>query len=258
MRSPRVCRNARRRFVNILLQTFSHRGLACPGRRGYCPAMPVSTAWTRNPKSRTAFRGCGVDALTLVRDETGWAAFQSGSLLFRVDTEAPDDLESVIVQVDLLSPPTGWTVETPDTWTRGPWICQRGEVGWSVSSPSVKVRQPFSSCDRARKWVDLRTDRTGGLRGPRSRRDTRSDRTLPDVRVTSEEREAALLLARRLGMSYAALTRAALVFVEKLEESGELQVCTRGPDEKWLRHIVCVRPERADTHVRPERAHARA
>ena len=210
--------------------------------------MTSSTAWTRNPKSRTAFRGCGADALTLLRDETGWSVFESGSLLFRVDTDTPDDLDSVIVQVDLLSPPAGWTVEAPDTWTRGAWICRPGETGWTVSSPAVKVRQPFSSCDRARKWVDLRTDRTGGLRGPRSRRGTRSDRTLPDVRVTSEEREAALLLARDLSLSYASLARSALKFVKKLSQSGELRLCRNAHEEVQFDLNACVRPER--THAR--------
>ena len=243
MESPRVCRNARSRFVNILHQLLPSE-LARGSRKGYCPSVTSSTAWTRNPKSRTAFRGCGVDALTLVREEAGWSVFRSGALLFRVDTEAPDDLDSVIVQVDLLSPPADWTVENPDTWIRGAWICRRGETGWTVSSPALTVRQTFASCDRARKWVDLRADRVGGLRGPVPRRGTAANCTLPDVRVTSEERQAALLLARSLGMSYAALIRASLKLIENLAKDGEIQVCTRAQDEKRLQHIVCVRPER--------------
>jgi hypothetical protein len=186
--------------------------------------MTVSTAWTRNPKSCIAFRGHGSEALTLLREGGSWSVFRQGFLLFHVDTETPDELDSVIVQVDLLSPPAGWTVEAPDIWTRGPWICSRTTTGWKVHSQTVKVRQPFSSCDRARKWVDLRVNRICGLRGSRLRQSARSTRTLPDVRVTVEEHAGVIDLAHRLGVTYADLMRSSLRLIAELHAEGSVTV----------------------------------
>jgi hypothetical protein len=69
----------------------------------------------------------------------------------------------------------------------------------------------FPSADRARRWAELRFDRSeGGLRGPKPRAGSRSAAKLPDVRVTEEERDAATATLDALGMSYAVFVRASL------------------------------------------------
>jgi hypothetical protein len=148
-----------------------------------------------------------------------------------LDAEAAVSLDAVIATVDLLYPPEGWNVDDKDLWTRGSWTCRPTPSGWKVSTPGFEVKQHFMTCDRARKWVDLRVDRVGGIRGPRTRSAAVADRTLPDVRVTEAERAAALELAKVLGVSYSTFVRASLKLISHLAESGELRVAPRDPGD---------------------------
>ena len=68
--------------------------------------------------------------------------------------------------------------------------------------------------------------------------------TLPDVRVTAEEREHAIQLARRLGLTFADFMRSAIRVVEELETSGALIVATT-PRGKELMKAPSARNVRA-------------
>lgn len=192
--------------------------------------MAPSTSWTRHPRTQTAFRGQDLSALTLRSAEGRWL-LSRGSEELILEAGADVELEAVIAHVDFLFPPEGWTVDLPDLWRRGSWTCAKTPDGWFVSGPSMQVKQRFLSADRARKWVDLRIDRPGGLRGPRTRESTASRRTLPDVRVTDFERAEALALAARLEATYAAVVRASLKLVQSLIAEGTLSVRVSAKDE---------------------------
>lgn len=187
--------------------------------------MAPSTAWTRYPRTRTAFRGQGTSALTLRGVEERWVLLREGQEL-TLDVGPDARLESVISLVDFIFPPESWDLDSSGIWRRESWTCAETPDGWTVSGPQVQVKQRFLSADRARKWVDLRIDRPGGIRGPRTRGSTPAQRTLPDVRVTEAERADALALAARLNGSYASVVRASLKFVQRLVENGELRVST--------------------------------
>lgn len=153
-----------------------------------------------------------------------WVLRLPGGVELYLDAGGEPNLDAAIEQCDLVSPPDGWTPESNVRWSRGEWACVRLEDGWAVEHAKGMFAQRFTSCDRARKWVDLRVDRPGGLRGPRLRAAVPAVRTLPDVRVTEAEREHAIQLSRRLGLTFADLLRSAIRIVEQLHELGELRV----------------------------------
>ena len=111
------------------------------------------------------------------------------------------------------------------------------QTGWYVYrlSPSGKDRerasvQEFSSADRARRWAEVRLDRTGtNLRGPKPRAGRRSNCKLPDVRVTETERADAMRLLKDLGLTYSQFVRAALRFADSYIAHGTWEVVA-GPD----------------------------
>ena len=167
--------------------------------------MASSTAWTRYPRNLTAFRGDGEGRLTLEGHDGRWTLTVAGGEKIVIAAEPRVGMDAVIAVVDLLG----------------------GEPSIVGATTGFEVKQHFSTCDRARKWVDLRVDRVGGIRGPRTRTAAVADRTLPDVRVTSAERSDALGLAERLGVSYSTFVRASLKLIAVLAEKGDLQVSAR-------------------------------
>ena len=174
-----------------------------------------TSVWTRHPRNSTAFRGEGAGSLVLTKRAEGWVLYDEDQRVLTIDTSIDSTLEAAIEAVDLLYPPDGWTRLDHLTWERGEWRCVSTANGWRVQHPLTGTRQIFLSADRARKWVDLRHDRPGGIRGPRLRSNSRASKTLPDVRVTVEERARFTGLATRLGMTFSELVRASLTYVEK-------------------------------------------
>jgi hypothetical protein len=184
--------------------------------------MAASTAWTRSPRTQTAIRGSGEAQLTLSRQNTFWCLSGADDLKLILDTGDDVNLDAVIEQVDILHPPDGWWLDS-GRWVREGWACALTREGWAVEHPQgVQLKQRFASADRCRKWVDLRVDRPGGIRGPRLRTSVPAARTLPDVRVTEEERVRAMQLAERLGLTFADFLRSAIRVVEVLHAAGEL------------------------------------
>ena len=144
-----------------------------------------------------------------------------------------EDLEQAIERADQFRPPGQWAY-VPDEykWMRPAWEVRWEGEGWTVwrvkpgeedmTQASVAVHP---SADRARRWVELRLERTdGNLRGPAPRAGKASTAKLPDIRVTPEEREQAFELLKQLGLSYADFVRAALNFAEDHLDGGDWQV----------------------------------
>ena len=195
-----------------------------PTRTCYTDSVATSTAWTRSPRTQTAVRGTGKETHTLSRQDGMWVLRLPGGVELYLDAGGEPDLDTAIEQCDLVSPPEGWTPESSDRWTREGWACVRLENCWVVEHPRGRMQQKFASCDRARKWVDLRIDRPGGLRGPRLRSSTPAARTLPDVRVTEAERARAINLAQGLGMTFADFLRSSIRVMDELHKEGALSV----------------------------------
>jgi len=143
-----------------------------------------------------------------------------GGVELLLESSGGTTLDTAIEQADLIFPPEDWTAESENRWTRGAWACVRVETGWMVEHPRGRMKQRFASCDRARKWVDLRVDRPGGIRGPRLRTDAPALCTFPDVRVTQEERGKAMKLAKSLGLTFADFLRSAVQLVDDLNAAG--------------------------------------
>ena len=217
----------------MLLQNCSPP-VGVPTRTSYTVSVASSTAWTRSPRTYTALRGAGKSEHMLSRRDGVWILRLPGAVELVLDGGDVPNLDAAIEQADLVSPPEEWEPVTADRWTRGEWACVRGEDGWHVEHPRGPFAQRFASCDRARKWVDLRADRPGGLRGPRLRAAVRAERTLPDVRVTAEEREHAMQLARSLGLTFADFLRSAIRVMDELHGSGELHVRVRSSGDSLL------------------------
>jgi hypothetical protein len=182
--------------------------------------MAPSTGWTRSPRTQTAVRGLGKGAIVLLRRDHLWFICGADGSQMALNAGAGLNLEDAVQWVDTTFPPEGWTVVSEDKWTRDGWACVRGADGWYIEHPRGAMRQRFSTCDRARKWVDLRVDRPGGIRGPRLRTDAPALCTFPDVRVTQEEREKAMKLAKSLGLTFADFLRSAVQLVDDLNAAG--------------------------------------
>jgi hypothetical protein len=164
-----------------------------------------------------------------------------------------ETLEDAIEYADQFKPPGQWGF-VPDAfkWIRPSWEVRYEGEGWTVwrikpgeeefTQASVAIHP---SADRARRWVELRLERTdGNLRGPAPRAGKPSTAKLPDIRVTPEEREEAFELLRQLGLSYADFVRAALTFAEDHLDGGEWQVRKLESGAKvFTRRVV----EEADT-----------
>jgi len=147
--------------------------------------------------------------------------------------EQAETLEEAIEYADQFRPPGQWGYLPEDfKWIRPSWEVRYEGEGWTVwrikpgeedfTQASVAVHP---SADRARRWVELRLERTdGNLRGPAPRAGKASTAKLPDIRVTPEEREQAFELLKQLGLSYADFVRAALTFAEDHLDGGDWQV----------------------------------
>jgi len=215
--APSLLRSVQRCFVSILLLPVpvGPPQLADLLAAVYFSSMSTS-GWTRYPRNSTAFRGAGEGALVLVRKPEGtWQLSPVGGGALTVDAPDNASMEQVIEVVDLVYPPAGWERLDHNSWQRGDWLCVHGTSGWRVQHPRHSTRQVFRSADRARKWVDLRHDRPGGIKGPRPRGNVRATKTLPDVRVTVEERERFTSLATRLNVTFSELVRRALTAVDE-------------------------------------------
>ena len=205
--------------------------------------MGAESSWTRYPRTKTAVRGADEVRITLMHQRGQWTAFV-GSESVILSAEADADLDAVIDLVDRIYLPEGWHLETSGSkrWLRPGWACDLDEQGaWQVLRSDVAgvpegalgipaSSKTFKTADRARRWAEVRLDRTTlNLRGPRPRSTQRANMTLPDVRVTEGERGAAVALATRLGMSYSDLARIALDLVERETcENGRLRIARRG------------------------------
>tara|TARA_R100000664_G_C2730303_1_gene121011 strand:- start:116 stop:763 length:648 start_codon:yes stop_codon:yes gene_type:complete len=159
-----------------------------------------------------------------------------------------ETLEQAIEHADQFRPPGKWAYVPSDyKWIRPSWEVRWEGEGWTVwrikpgeeefTQASVAVHP---SADRARRWVELRLERTeGNLRGPAPRAGKASTAKLPDIRVTPEEREQAFELLKQLGLSYADFVRAALTFAEDHLDGGDWQVIkTEGGAKMFVPRVV--------------------
>jgi hypothetical protein len=211
--------------------------------------MSADSTWTRYPKAKTAVRGADGERVTLMLQRGGWVCL-IGTQSHYLEASVDLPLDAVIDAVDQLFLPEGWTcvVEADDcvTWTRPGWtVWADAEKSWRVGRPAEGSDEPvtttsktFRSADRARHWAEVRLDRTNAnIRGPRPRAEKRALCTLPDVRVTAEEREAAVALAKRLGMTFSDLARAALNFIDRETAAGGSVTLDRAGSRESFRFL---------------------
>ena len=204
--------------------------------------MGAESSWTRYPRTKTAVRGENGDRITLMQQRDQWIAFV-GKEQVVLDAGIGLELDDAVDLVDRIYVPEGWDYDiAASTWRRPGWSCVQDAQGdWRVYRSDVPgaqeggegvpaSAQSFKSADRARRWAEIRLDRTTlNLRGPRPRATQRANMTLPDVRVTEAERAGAVELAARLGLSYSDLARAALELVRReCVEGGALKLTRTG------------------------------
>lgn len=146
------------------------------------------------------------------------------------------ELEEAIHHHDVAHPPKGWTWDkglphgagcwvfgpwraVPEDATENPWVTK-----WALYRSDKRIsKKSFRSADRARHWAEIRLARSSGsLRGPKVRAGTNSTVTLPDVRVTTTERTAAVALAQDLDLTYSVLMRQLLVLARHLHSEDRL------------------------------------
>jgi len=165
--------------------------------------------------------GCPV--LRVQRIGESWAVSVGSDILGGI-VPSTHTLDEVIETLDAQYIPEGWAHDSDGNWSREGWLCEPAEAGtyrvMRVQASGERAQacaRTFASADRARAWVEVRLDRTHlQLRGPLPRNACRASAHLPDVRVTGEERERALQLAGRLGLSFSELLRASMVLLESL------------------------------------------
>lgn len=183
--------------------------------------------WVRATRVSTATR---TDGLSLTLHDNAWRVYVEGGDAAGTRLSVapvPSFLDRAIERVDEMYPPAPWSFKN-GVWTAGGWSVTPGDSGYIVvrnvdGRQERASRQVFPSPDRARRWAQLRFDRSvGGLRGPKPRAGSRSGAKLPDVRVTEAERDAAVELLESLDMPYAVFVRAAMEWTrEHVKESGE-------------------------------------
>jgi hypothetical protein len=175
--------------------------------------MATTLRWIRNNAQNQAER---TDGFTIRLLGTHWVVSKNGRTKVLPTEPYPAFLDRAIEAVDRYFPPGKWGWKE-DRWILGNWIVQPEAGKWVVrrindaGTLDHPTRQEFATADRARTWVEVRRDRSGiGLRGPRPRSGARATAKLPDLRVTQEERDHALLILEKVGLSYAAFVRAML------------------------------------------------
>lgn len=183
----------------------------------------MSSHWIRQTRKLHAQRG---DGLRLVLTDRGWLVqtFHDLSLEPFIVPGVPafrDAIDDAIEALDCQYPPENWTAPTTERpWWQldagDGWKVFPAETGWVVDRrvegewerASVKV---FPTGDRARRWAEVRKDRTGNsLRGQPTRSDVAASCRLPDVRCTEAEREEAKALMAALDTTFSQFVRDAL------------------------------------------------
>ena len=174
-----------------------------------------NSKWRRDAKMGSALR-LG-DKASLVLTAQGWRVTTDGEVYPVIAAPSASALEEAITMTDAFHPPAGWTYKEGH-WLREGWHVRPEQSGWyvyrtteeDVEKASV---QEFASADRARRWAEVRFDRTGtNLRGPRPRAGRKSTCKLPDVRVTEDEKSATMDLLKELDMTYSQFVRASIRF----------------------------------------------
>lgn len=176
-----------------------------------------STRWVRAPRIPAATR---TDGLTITFENGCWEVIRQGQVEALTTPAITSYLNRAIEEVDGNHPPAPWSF-SGGIWRANVWeVRPDGSGTWGVyriidGKEERASRQPFPSADRARRWAELRFDRgDAGLRGPKPRAGSRASFKLPDVRVTEAERDHALSLLVKLGISYSDFVRAALGWAE--------------------------------------------
>ena len=174
-----------------------------------------NSKWRRDAKTGSALR-LG-DKASLVLTSEGWRVTTKGQVHEITAAPSASALEEAITMTDAFHPPEGWTYKEGH-WRRDGWHICPEQTGWAVyrmkegNSERASV-QEFASADRARRWAEVRLDRTGtNLRGPKPRAGRKSTCKLPDVRVTDGEKAATMDLLKELEMTYSQFVRASIRF----------------------------------------------
>lgn len=210
----------------------------------------TNSKWTRMAKAASALRG---DRLSLVLTDEGWQATYKGAVHRIQAPPIGDALEEAISVTDISLVPAGWTYSAGN-WMRDGWMIAPQGAGWNIykhtsdSKERASVRD-FTSADRARRWVEVRLDRTGtNLRGPKPRAGRKSNCKLPDVRVTESEKVAAMTRLKALGLTYSQFVRASLRFADEhlADECGHWQVQTIDGRAAFIREPNLRGPERSE------------
>lgn len=177
-----------------------------------------NSKWRRDAKTGSALR-LG-DKTYLVLTDQGWVATHKGKAH---DIPAPltlNALEEAIILTDAFFTPPQWKF-VEGQWLRDGWLIRAEQTGWYVYRTDGEDQdrasvQEFASADRARRWAEVRFDRTGtNLRGPKPRAGSKSTSKLPDVRVTETEKAEAVTLLEELGLTYSQFVRASLRFARE-------------------------------------------
>ena len=174
-----------------------------------------NSKWRRDTKTGSALR-LG-DKTYLVLTDDGWIATHKGTAHPIPAPLTSNALEEAIVLTDAFFTPPEWTF-VEGQWLRDGWLIQAEQTGWYVYRTSDEGMaqasvQEFASSDRARRWAEVRFDRTGtNLRGPKPRAGSKSTSKLPDVRVTETEKMEAVALLQEMGLTYSQFVRASLRF----------------------------------------------
>ena len=194
----------------------------------------TNSKWRRDTKAASALRLGDRTSLVLGKDK--WRmTLPDGSVKGVSAPPVASALEDAIRSADALYPPPGWE-HSKGRWTRAGWAVRASGAAWHVyrtdggGEEGLASVQEFPSPDRARRWAEVRLDRTGtNLRGPKPRAGRRSNCKLPDVRVTESERADTLALLEELGLTYSQFVRAAVRFAGCHIVRGDWTVDASGP-----------------------------
>jgi hypothetical protein len=178
----------------------------------------TNSKWRRDVKAASALR-LG-DRVSLVLGKKGWMATLPDQVVRPVNAPpTASALEEAIAAADASFHPPGWEL-SQGRWEREGWQVLPEQTGWYVyrvadGSKERASVQEFPSADRARRWAEVRLDRTGtNLRGPKPRAGHKSTCKLPDVRVTESEKAVAMAVLTDLSLTYSQFVRASIRFAE--------------------------------------------
>lgn len=195
-----------------------------------------NTRWVRSARTTTAHR---TDNLTVTLNTTSWVVVTGGQTVALSVLPLSTFIEKAIEAADEAFPPAPWSI-TDGVWRAGAWLVRPDASGWLVEreiggGAERASRQTFASADRARRWAELRFDRSEvGLRGPKPRAGSKSGAKLPDVRVTDAERELADRVLEAIGLPYAVFVRAALEWANRHVVTDSTWCVTRGDEPTFV------------------------